>query len=201
VLGLFVLRESQPLVIWCTRTVREAIEGNVLLRSLKRTESQLAWRDIPMDDEFDVEGLSVRAFATPGKPPIYLSQSMRSPDENIGLKLHARGRALAYVSGAGGPGQYLERVRAADKVLFDGTFWSSDELIRGGFGTSRAEDMAHWPIGGEHGSLQALSALRGRLVYTHINNTNPILLPGSKERQAVDAAGFEIAHDGMTFRP
>jgi pyrroloquinoline quinone biosynthesis protein B len=201
VLGLFVLRESEPIVVWCTRTVRAAIEANVLVKSLQRTETQLTWREIPEDKEFDIEGLTVRAFPVPGKPPIYLSQLARSPDENIGLKLHAKGRALAYVSGAGGPGQYLERVRAADKVLFDGTFWSSDELVQGGLGYARAEEMAHWPIGGEQGSLQALSPLRGRLVYTHINNTNPILLPSSVERSAVESAGFDIAYDGMTLRP
>src|SRR5439155_20992831 len=56
VLGLFVLRESQPLVIWSTRSVREAVEGNVIVRSLRRTDTQLTWHDIPMDDEFEVEG-------------------------------------------------------------------------------------------------------------------------------------------------
>lgn len=201
VLGLFVMRESEPLVVWSTRTVRKAIEANVLVRSLERTDSQLTWRELPLDEEVDIEGLQVRAFAVPGKPPIYLSQTTRSQDENVGLKLNAQGRAFAYVSGAGGPGQYLERVRAADRVLFDGTFWSSDELVRGGYGQARAEEMAHWPVGGEQGSLRALGALRGRLIYTHVNNTNPMLLPQSPERRAIESAGFEIAYDGMTFQP
>lgn len=201
VLGLFVMRESEPLTIWCTRTVRKAIEANVLVKSLQRTDTQLTWRDLPLDAEIDIEGIAVRAFAVPGKPPIYLSQTDRSPDECVGLKLNANGRALAYVSGAGGPGPYLERVRAADKVLFDGTFWSDDELVRDNLGHGRAEDMAHWPIGGEQGSLRAMAALRGRLVYTHVNNTNPILLPDSNERRFVEQAGFEIAYDGMVLRP
>lgn len=201
VLGLFVMRESEPVTIYCTRSVRKAIEANVLVKSLQRTDTQLTWRDLPLDAEIDIEGLAVRAFAVPGKPAIYLSQLERSADECIGLKLDANGRALAYVSGAGAPGQYLERVRAADKVLFDGTFWSDDELVRSGLGQGRAKDMAHWPIGGEQGSLRAMAALRGRLVYTHINNTNPILLPGSAERRAVESAGFEIAYDGMVLRP
>jgi pyrroloquinoline quinone biosynthesis protein B len=34
-------------------------------------------------------------------------------------------------------------------------------------------------------------------IYTHINNTNPILIEGSAERRAVEAAGVEVAHDGV----
>jgi pyrroloquinoline quinone biosynthesis protein B len=36
-----------------------------------------------------------------------------------------------------------------------------------------------------------------RLIYTHINNTNPILVESSPERRKVTAAGWEIATDGM----
>ena len=36
-----------------------------------------------------------------------------------------------------------------------------------------------------------------RKIYLHINNTNPILLADSPERAEVEAAGFEVAHDGM----
>ena len=37
----------------------------------------------------------------------------------------------------------------------------------------------------------------GRRIYSHINNTNPVLVDGSPERRAVEAAGWEIAFDGM----
>jgi pyrroloquinoline quinone biosynthesis protein B len=36
-----------------------------------------------------------------------------------------------------------------------------------------------------------------RKIFIHINNTNPILIEGSPERQTVEAAGWEIAYDGM----
>jgi pyrroloquinoline quinone biosynthesis protein B len=38
---------------------------------------------------------------------------------------------------------------------------------------------------------------RPRVVLVHINNTNPILLERSPERDAVTAAGIEIAADGL----
>jgi pyrroloquinoline quinone biosynthesis protein B len=36
-------------------------------------------------------------------------------------------------------------------------------------------------------------------VYTHINNTNPMLLEGSPEREQVEAAGILVGYDGMSF--
>jgi len=53
------------------------------------------------------------------------------------------------------------------------------------------------PIAGECGSLEALAQVRGRRIYVHINNTNPILVDGSPERRHVEANGWEIAEDGM----
>jgi pyrroloquinoline quinone biosynthesis protein B len=83
-------------------------------------------------------------------------------------------------------------------VFFDGTFWSSDELIALGLGEKRAEDMAHLPVGGAGGSLHRLAGLNAsRRVYIHINNTNPLLRPRSPERRQAEASGWEIAHDGM----
>jgi len=34
----------------------------------------------------------------------------------------------------------------------------------------------------------------------HINNTNPILQPGSAERRKVEDAGVEIGADGIEFQ-
>ena len=49
------------------------------------------------------------------------------------------------------------------------------------------------------GSLAQLSDLRIRKIYTHINNTNPILDENSAERREVEKAGWEVAEDGMDF--
>jgi len=38
-----------------------------------------------------------------------------------------------------------------------------------------------------------------RLLYTHVNNTNPALDPESPEAALVRRAGLEIASDGMEF--
>ena len=90
----------------------------------------------------------------------------------------------------------------ADCVFFDGTFWSSDELLAAGLGTKRAEEMAHLPIGGPDGSLPVSPASERRArIYIHINNTNPILRddsPGARARSTPRAG--RSPHDGMELR-
>jgi pyrroloquinoline quinone biosynthesis protein B len=91
-----------------------------------------------------------------------------------------------------------DAVVGANAVFFDGTFWSSEELVELGVGERRAEDMAHWPLSGAGGSLEFLRKLPAkRRVLIHINNTNPILREDSAEREVVRAFDVAVAHDGM----
>jgi pyrroloquinoline quinone biosynthesis protein B len=115
------------------------------------------------------------------------------------IRDEAAGTLCAFVPGCGGlDDALLERLAAADAVLFDGTFWTDDELIHLGIGTRTAREMDHLPIAGPGGSLERLAALSSaRRIYTHINNTNPILLEGSPERKLVDEAGITTGFDGL----
>jgi pyrroloquinoline quinone biosynthesis protein B len=80
----------------------------------------------------------------------------------------------------------------------DGTFWSEDELRRVRPGASSASEMGHLPI--ENGTLPLLSSLKSRYrIYIHINNTNPIFDPSSKERGIVESAGVTVGRDGLSF--
>jgi pyrroloquinoline quinone biosynthesis protein B len=205
-LGLLSLRESHPLVVYATAAVRDGFtEGNVLYRTMQRFDGQVTWRALPLEEEQALGGaqsdLVVTAIPLPGKLPLHLEgQRLPSPEDNVGLVIRDRrsGGRLVYCSGVAGRSPVLERAAAdADVLFFDGTFWSSDELVAAGLATRTAEEMAHWPIGGPHGSLQFLSRPGRIAIYIHINNTNPILHEDSAERRAVIAAGVTIAHDGL----
>jgi pyrroloquinoline quinone biosynthesis protein B len=132
---------------------------------------------------------------------LHLYQTRPEAGDNIGLIVQDErtGRRLAYMAAAGANSPAVAAaVTEADCVFFDGTFWSSDELIAQGASDRRAEDMAHWPLGGPEGSLSFLGRnAHARRVYIHINNTNPILREDSPERACVTAAGVEVAFDGM----
>jgi pyrroloquinoline quinone biosynthesis protein B len=211
-LGLLSLRESQPLALYSSERVRRGFtEGNVLYRTLSRFAGQVTWHALDLSEpgqaaplrllDGTASGLTLRAFAVPGKAALHLDQTKPEAGDNIGvvLKDERTGRSLAYVAAAGALSPAVAAAAAeADCVFFDGTFWSSDELIRLGASERRAEDMAHWPIGGPEGSLKFLGKLtRARRIYIHINNSNPILCEDSAERAAVQAAGVQVAFDGM----
>jgi pyrroloquinoline quinone biosynthesis protein B len=69
--------------------------------------------------------------------------------------------------------------------------------VRLGVSKKRARDMGHLPQSGPRGMLEVLEPLAARKILIHINNTNPILDEDSAERASLDAAGVEVAYDGM----
>lgn len=83
---------------------------------------------------------------------------------------------------------------AGDLLLFDGTFWGrADEVPN--------RDLAAIPHPPVADSLPALKPLveRGvRVLFTHLNHSNPLHDPSSAERRRVEAEGFAVATDGWT---
>ena len=207
VLGLFALRESQPLAVYATARVLDGLEQNVLLRTLRRFSGHVEFRPLAIGQPVEIEGVDgastgvvVEAFSAAGKPPIHLAAAFPPHlEDNVGLLLKGRtGGRAAYVTAARSAASVADVVSGSSALLFDGTFFSEDELPRLGLGTARAADMAHVPIGGDDGSLTGLRDLRvERRIYTHVNNTNPILRRDSTERRLVESRGWEVAYDGM----
>jgi pyrroloquinoline quinone biosynthesis protein B len=210
-LGLFSLRENTPFTLHATEAVhRGLVEGNTMFRTLQRFPGQVRFEPLTLERPLALpgrdgrpSGVSVTPIPLPGKVAKHLEGlAAGSPEDNVGLWLHDErtGKRLVIASSTGALGDYVGLLDGADACVFDGTFWSSDELVRLGLGTARAEDMAHLPIGGPQGSLALLAGVTARRkVFTHINNTNPILAEGSPERRAVEAAGWEVAEDGLVL--
>jgi pyrroloquinoline quinone biosynthesis protein B len=138
----------------------------------------------------------------PGKLPLYLEgddpETAAESAANVGVEITDGNVRLAYVPGAAAVTPTLrERLSRVDVVLFDGTLFTDDEMIRTATGTKAGRRMGHMPVEGEGGSLVALAGLSARKIFVHINNTNPMLVDGSPERRRVEAAGWEVAWDGM----
>jgi pyrroloquinoline quinone biosynthesis protein B len=121
----------------------------------------------------------------------------------VGLRIRdeATGGIAVYAPGCGGLDPTVDAaLRDAELIMFDGTFWQDDELIRLGISDRTARQMDHLPVSGPGGSLERLAALpAGTRVYTHINNSNPMLLEDSPERAEVERAGLRVGADGMRF--
>jgi pyrroloquinoline quinone biosynthesis protein B len=66
----------------------------------------------------------------------------------------------------------VNQLAGAECVFVDGTFWTDDEMARGGTGSPTGRSMGHLPISGPDGSAVRLAELADvRRIYTHINNT------------------------------
>jgi len=203
-LGVLSLREETPLRVLATGAVQGALrDGNSFFGALEHFEWQTL--DATRGTTVLVAGLELLAVPVPGKPPRYLERSAVSKDEdNVALRVRDRatGACLVYAPSVGWVTPALRTLLdSAQCVFFDGTFWSSDELVARGISARRAEDMAHLPIGGPEGSLRELARLAAeRRIYIHVNNTNPVLLEDSPPHTEVLAAGCEIACDGLEVR-
>ena len=212
VAGLLSLRESQPLKIYATVTVRGwVLSSNAIFRVLNVMPGQTQWQSIELSETSSSlvgvdgreAGVRYQAFAVAGRPPAYLGLSAGPDETTIGLRFidEKSGGSLAYVPGIREIDARLNSILAGcDCVLFDGTCWSDDEMIEQGVGNKTARAMGHLPISGPDGSLAALAKFASkRRIYIHINNTNPILDEDSTARREVEKSGLEIAFDGMDF--
>jgi pyrroloquinoline quinone biosynthesis protein B len=201
--GLLLLRESQaPVRVFGDEGVQRALTHGYPALSILERYCGVEWHTLEPARETQLEGssLAVEPFEAGGDAPRYMDES--------GVELEASGFVFRDRAGGGvvtyAPGLarlddgVLTRLAASDLVLVDGTFWRDDELKRLGISQRSARDMGHVPLSGPSGTLGALERLeRPRKVLVHINNTNPILLEDSPERQKLIGAGIEVAYDGL----
>jgi pyrroloquinoline quinone biosynthesis protein B len=201
VAGLLALRERQNFTVLATSETLAALDANPIFRVL--AGDVVTRKPIARNQPFVLPGdLRVELFAVPGKVALYLEDDdpalAAETGANVGVELVSGGRHLLYVPGAAAVNADLrQRLDRADVVLFDATLFVDDEMILTGTGDKTGRRMGHMPLDGADGTLAALGGLRGRRILIHINNTNPILIEDSAERRKAEAAGFEIAEDGM----
>ncbi len=211
VLGLLLLRELQPLCVFATESIRRILtEDNSMFGMLQRVSGQVRWIDIIPATLFslnDATGhdskLRCRTLSVGEHFPAYVSQTrcagLSDCEASLGVFVECpSGKRLAYMPAVPHITDALrEELESADVLLFDGTFWSDDELIRIQGSGQTAKQMGHVPVSC---SLVQLAQLhRPRKIYIHINNTNPMLNEAGREYRQVRDAGWEIAEDGWQF--
>ncbi|MEX0758699.1 MAG: pyrroloquinoline quinone biosynthesis protein PqqB [Tistlia sp.] len=214
VAGLLTLRESQAFSLYATPRVLAVLAENSIFNVLnpdfvERRPLALDRPFEPLTRDGEPLGLTVEAFAVPGKVALYKEDAAAGADfgtvseDTIGLRVAAAdgddGRALFYLPGCAAlPDDLKGRLQGAALLLFDGTLWRDDEMQAQGAGVKTGRRMGHLSMAGPDGSIAGLAEVAiARRVFIHINNTNPVLLLDSPERAEVEAAGWEIARDGM----
>lgn len=199
--GLLTIREKQAFDLFSTSAIGAVIDANPVFRVLD--PAFVTRHAICLDEVFSpLDGLQARIFAVPGKVALFLEDGEPElgleGEQTIGVEFFTGGKRAYYIPGCAAlPDWLCVRIRGANLVFFDGTVFTDDEMVRVGTGVKSGRRMGHMPITGDGGSLEALSKLDiGRMVYVHINNTNPIWRHGP-EWNTIRQAGFEVGYDRM----
>jgi len=208
VLGLLLLRESQTLRVYATSAVRRILlEDNSMFGMLQRYPGQVSWCDLLPGVPLEIDPhIRCTPLAMPGGYPFYVGGSRleQSPDGEAVLAVlleSSLGGKLAYFPGAPRvEDAWMPSMEQSDVLLFDGTFWTDDELIEVQGNGRTARQMGHLPVSGADGALERLAGLRHpRKLFIHVNNTNPMLDEESAAYRQVRDAGWDVARDGMEF--
>ena len=206
VAGLLLLRELQPLRVYAAASILRILrEENSMFGMLNRVDPQVVWTAMSSEAPFPLlsadgrdSGLRCDVHYLSGRYPKYVktdAKELGRDEASAALFFEsASGKRVAYVPAVGSLNDALRgKIQNADLLLFDGTFWSDDELIRIQGSGETAHQMGHIPI---EESLRLLKNVKvGRKMFIHLNNTNPILNEASAEHQAVRQAGWEVAED------
>jgi pyrroloquinoline quinone biosynthesis protein B len=178
-LGLALLRQQEkPLVVYTTPQIRNQLHW---IDNLLGNFCKIDWR-LPSAQTGNLESWVVdlgRSIAWLFKDQLTNKTILLAP-------------AVHEISA-----ELTKAMQRADAILFDGTFWSDDELKPFRANARSAREMGHVPV------RESLPVLRKnaakRKIYIHINNTNPILRPDSEERRQIERSGVMVGYDGLQF--
>lgn len=204
--GLLMLREGKPLEIYCTEMVKQDLSTGFPVFKMLADYCTVNHHLIPHDgSSFEIPGINdIRLYtqALKSKAPPY-SPHRHDPHEgdNIGVIIEqiSTGKKVFYSPGLGEIEPHvMQAMQTVDCLMVDGTFWTDEEMITLGISQKRARDIGHIPQSGNGGMIEILNTVpKARKILIHINNTNPILDEDSDERKQLDAAGIEVAYDGL----
>ena len=210
VTGLLSMREGSPFSIYAHPKVLAILKSNSIFNVLSGKNVRRV--PIEMDRTFEPtlpdgagSGIQVVAFTVPGKGAWYLEGKAHPGGEDgagdtLGLRIadRATGRHFYFIAACAHVTPELKaKLDGAALVFFDGTVWRDDELIAAGLGAKTGQGMGHIAMSGDEGAIAALAGLAiDSKIFLHINNSNPALLAGSRERKLAESAGWQIGADG-----
>ena len=205
-LGIARLREADGLQVIATAPVRRALLDRLHLGDVLAPYTSITWRELPPRGAEPLDrgasGLQISGIPVSGKRPRYAADS---PDDDawvVALRLYdpASGATALYAPAlAAWPDRFQQAAAEADCVIVDGTFWDDEEPRRTGISERTATGMGHLPIEGPDGTAERLARLSARCLYTHLNNTNPLVDPAAPQHKRLARLGLEVAYDGMVI--
>lgn len=202
-IGLLIVREGASLDVYASPAVLTALAESFPIRRMLPPYSSLRWHEVSAKEVFRIdEGrLEVQSLSVGMKRPRYCANLDSAGDWVVGYRfrdLQTGGMAIYAPAIETWADEFDRECSVSDLALVDGTFWSDDEMIQLGVSKLTATEMGHIPISGPQGSANRFRACGAkRKIYTHINNTNPVLDESSAEHHWLVVNGIEVGWDGM----
>ena len=191
--GLAVLgREGlgiAPTPTYCTPAMAGFLRNNGPW-GLMVSDGRLDLRPVGDEEWIRVDDrLEARALRVPHRPEY---------SDTVGWVFRGPGQTLLYLPDIDSWERWERNIEdvvaAVDVALLDASFYSGDEV------PGRAiEDIPHPLVPHSMDRLQGRVDAGDRVVFTHLNNTNPAIFEDSPEAAEVRRRGFEIATEGQRF--
>jgi len=193
-LGLASLREATDFTVYATAPVLRALP----VRGVIEPYGGVRWSPLGGSPATLPGGLIVEVVPLGGKRPRYAADAPDAADWVVAYRFtdpRTSGVLVYAPCLAEWTPAFAAALRGADCVLLDGSFFTDQEMTEQTGSGRTSRQMGHLPI---RESLAYRSAYpETRWLYTHLNNTNPVLLDGSLQQREVTAAGAEVATDGL----
>ena len=134
------------------------------------------------------DGIEVTPFVVPHRDEY---------SETVGYRIDGPGRSAVFIPDIDKWQRWSTDirsvVRSVDYALLDATFYADGELP--------GRDMSRIPHPFVSESMALFEDMtddeRSRVIFIHMNHTNPLLIEGSAQQSEVERRGFRIAREGM----
>jgi len=181
--GLMLLGKEGPdlrdMPVWLSQSFLDFLSSNSPFSSLFK-EGNL----VPHIIEENVETVH-------GMTPISVKHRDEFSD-TFGFIFNLNGKRVLYLPDADRFDDNLQSViRSVDLAIIDGTFFDDSDLLEREIG-----QVLHPFV---KDSMNDFADIAGRIIFTHLNHSNPLLNPESNELLELRSKGFRIADDGLVI--
>lgn len=183
--GLFFLgKESyntEEFPVHCSKEMAEWLRGGNKAYHHLVERGNIEIDSFSTDEWIEIEGVEVK--------PVEVNHRNEDAD-TVGFLFRDNGSKLLYMPDLD---EWTEKednlVREADIAIVDGTFYSEEEMPR--------SDVPHPPV---EETRERFEDTDTRIVFTHLNHSNPLLDQESQEYKDLVEKGGEVALQGDTYR-
>ena len=183
----FEVMHTQGVPVWATPRMASFLRDNGPWSQLVRL-GEIGLREMPPETTVELgDGVRVSSFLVPHRDEYA---------DTVAYVIRGPRLSVLYVPDTEPwrtwPTRLLERLKGMDVALLDGTFFSAGEL------PGRDVASIGHPLIVDSLALLGAEVREGRLrvLFTHLNHSNPALEVGSESRRQIEAAGFGVAEDG-----